>query len=683
MIALIIGMSMFSIQGMETLAELTHKMYRHPLTVSNAVRDVNTGIVKMHRSMKDVALAQNDAALRSAAAQVDLYEKAVYATFRIIEERFLGDKSDVESLEVLFQDWKPIRDEVIGLMRQGKRGMAAEITKGKGAVHVAALETAAKALIDFASNKADSFLANAQEAAQRAYTTMYFVIAMVVLVGILIAYLISRSITGPLATAMRAADRISEGDLDVHFVVDSKDEVGQLLASMQQMVSYINEIAGVAQRVAAGDVQVQVRPKSNRDVLNRAFAETIGYIQELANVAERVAAGDLQVRVQPKSERDVLNTSFAKMVANLSGIIHQLVTSSNQIFNDTSQQSKAAAQTSSYMGKIATTIGQVASNTQYLTSDVAKTSTSIKEMAASIQSVAQNTGNLADSVEDTSVTIREMVASIDQVATNSREVGKSSESAVQEARDGAGAVEKTVAGMEQISETMQGIVTVIKGLHESSKKINTIVDVIDNIAEQTNLLALNAAIEAARAGEHGRGFAVVADEIRKLAERSASSAKKIVTLISGIQKDTGRAISVTDEGYHQATEGVRLATQAGGALGKISQAISNVNHKMSEISKVTDQQARTSDKMVKSVDNMKRVTQEVTASTKEQATNSQKILKAVETMNKMTLQVSQATEEQRRGGEQIVKAIENVAAISAKLDAQAKGLQQVTTNFKV
>jgi methyl-accepting chemotaxis protein len=244
-------------------------------------------------------------------------------------------------------------------------------------------------------------------------------------------------------------------------------------------------------------------------------------------------------------------------------------------------------------------------------------------------------------------------------------------------------VKETIDGMEQISETMRDIVSVIETLNESSEKINTIVDVIDDIAEQTNLLALNAAIEAARAGEHGRGFAVVADEVRKLAERSASSAKEIVELITDVQEDTTNAIKVTNQGYQRATEGVKLAGKAGETLDEISDAIKKVNLMMKEVSKVTQQQAQASDRIVGTVENMRKMTRQVNNATNEQATSSRQIMKAVETMNAMTRQVSTATNEQRKGGEQIVQAIENITRIARNLASQAEKLKDITSIFKV
>jgi methyl-accepting chemotaxis protein len=422
-------------------------------------------------------------------------------------------------------------------------------------------------------------------------------------------------------------------------------------------------------------------------------------INKLAVAADQMAEGDLTVEFMEESEDEVgfLSRSFRTMATNLREIVErlrdssnslavsssQLSDNSNQISSGAQEQSAATDTTSSSMEQMAASIQQIASNADSLTTNVNETSASIQQMLTSIQLVAKNTDELASSVTETSSTIEEMAASIEQVAANAREAGKSSESAVREAQDGGTAVTRTIEGMSKVNEAMGGMVHVIEKLNDSSKKINSIVDVIDDIAEQTNLLALNAAIEAARAGEHGRGFAVVADEVRKLAERSASSAKEIVTLIQEVQKDTENAIKVTQEGSVRTKEGMDLANQAGDILKKIVQTSGVVSRMMSEISKATDQQAKASEQVVKAVENMSTMTSQINMATKEQSAGSTQILKAVEMMNTMTKQVSTATNEQKKGGEQVVKAVENIAKISRSNQETSSQLGQLTGTLKV
>jgi|GEM_PF-2437551 len=186
-IALMFVLQTGSIQVMDSLAELTTKMYRHPLTVSNAVLEANNRIVSMHRHMKDVALARNAADLDRAVARVAAEERQVYQRFDTVSERFLGDKSKIEAARTAFTEWREIRSEVIELTRAGRYDEAAAITKGKGAEHVELLSARMDDLIAFARSKASAFLADSQAQHESSRTQLYGVMTLVIVVSGLVA----------------------------------------------------------------------------------------------------------------------------------------------------------------------------------------------------------------------------------------------------------------------------------------------------------------------------------------------------------------------------------------------------------------------------------------------------------------------------------------------------------------
>ncbi|HDN26828.1 MAG TPA: methyl-accepting chemotaxis protein [Thioploca sp.] len=241
MIVFMIVVGLFAMLQMQTLSEFTTKLYNHPLTVSKAVGDVNINIVKMHRSMKDVTLAKDDASLEAAVQTVNAYEKEVYERFDVISKRFLGDKQDVDALKERFIEWKPIRDEVIALMKQHKRDEAATITQGKGAQHVAALEKAMKKLTDFANTKANEFLEHANFQQDQLSLWVSAVLAIVVLIGGWIAFVISRTITHSLKLATGIANTIATGNLDNKIEFETRTETGQLLQALDSMQTQLRE----------------------------------------------------------------------------------------------------------------------------------------------------------------------------------------------------------------------------------------------------------------------------------------------------------------------------------------------------------------------------------------------------------------------------------------------------------
>jgi methyl-accepting chemotaxis protein len=204
------------------------------------------------------------------------------------------------------------------------------------------------------------------------------------------------------------------------------------------------------------------------------------------------------------------------------------------------------------------------------------------------------------------------VTSID-IARNCQLAAESAQLATVSAQSGEVVVEATVAVMNQIAERVQESADTVDHLGERSDQIGAIIGTIEDIADQTNLLALNAAIEAARAGEQGRGFAVVADEVRALAERTTRATKEISEMISAIQKETKGAVSVMELGVNQVAIGTQEAAKSGGALHEIMEQINAVSLQVSQIATAAEEQTATTAEIS---DNMQQITQAVQEASK-------------------------------------------------------------------
>lgn len=231
----------FTINRLDFMSDLTDKMYRHPFTVSSAVERVETNIAKIHRSMKDVALARNDAEIAVDSQLVEQYEKDIYKDFETIAERFLGHREMYEDAIEAYKNWKPIRDEVMALMLQGKRAEAADITRGKGARHVEELTKSMAVLHNFALDKAESFHNDALDTRATTLKTVYVLLGAAILARVIFTIVFTRSITRPLSELVDTAVSISQGNLDEDISAKSEDEIGHLAAALDEMTSKLKE----------------------------------------------------------------------------------------------------------------------------------------------------------------------------------------------------------------------------------------------------------------------------------------------------------------------------------------------------------------------------------------------------------------------------------------------------------
>jgi len=240
-------------------------------------------------------------------------------------------------------------------------------------------------------------------------------------------------------------------------------------------------------------------------------------------------------------------------------------------------------------------------------------SSAAEQSQATAMHLAEASDHQAQQITDASSAINEMAVSIEAVSSNASELAQEANRSVSIATQGAQAVQKTIHGMDTIREQIQETSKRIKRLGESSQEIGDIVELINDIAEQTNILALNAAIQAAMAGEAGRGFAVVADEVQRLAERSGNATRQIEALVKGIQTDTKEAVNSMEESTSGVVAGAQLAQDAGEALGAIEDVSSHLASLITNISDSASQQAR----VATNISGTMNVIQEITTQTSE------------------------------------------------------------------
>ena len=335
-------------------------------------------------------------------------------------------------------------------------------------------------------------------------------IAVLAIVSIsLLALLFTRYLTKRIHRLVSVAGKVAEGDLSESFeqLTNEHDEIGALMRTFRSLVDYFRDMAGVAARIAEGDLEHNIVPRSERDLFGNAFQHMTIYLQDIALAANAMAEGDLRQEIQPKTERDVLGRAFHQL--------QTLRTTMSEIMKGSEQLSRASA----LLTQIST---ELASGTE--------------QSSQQVQVVSSNSQQISENMTLVSAATEEMNTSIREISSNVSEVSGVVQSAV------------SIAGEAN---------SAIKVLEERSHEIGDIIAVITEITQQTNLLALNATIEAARVGDQGKGFAVVAGEVKELAKETASSTEDITGKIIAIQTSTAevsRAITRVMEITHQVSD---------------------------------------------------------------------------------------------------------------------------------
>ena len=353
-------------------------------------------------------------------------------------------------------------------------------------------------------------------------------------------------------------------------------------------------------------------------------------IQVLEGAANRIAGGDLtlaQINITSNDEIGRLGQAFETMTKNLRGLIKQ----------------------------VSNATGQLASSSEELTASAQQSADASGSIAGSIQQIAYGSEKQVSAVNDTSAIVEEISATMEEVSATAAEMTTMSEQTATVSLAGKTSVDRAVTQMGAVSVGAKQAQTAAVELKASSAQIGEIVGLISTIAGQTNLLALNAAIEAARAGEQGRGFAVVADEVRKLAEQSETAARQIKTLVGSNHDSIGKVVGAIDIAIQDITQGVELVNVAGANFAAINDQIRQVTDQVGIIAKAISEAAVGSQRIVGSI-------KEVESASRNAAAEAQS--------------VSAATEEQSAS-------MEEIAASSQALAKLAVDLQAAVSKFRI
>lgn len=599
-VLLLLSVSVAGYKGLSSVSDISEEALNIDLKLTELATDAKTASLNLRRYEKDRFLNIGDSAKE--ADYKSKWDTTVDSLTKILSalDTYVKTEEDKKTLNLMREGLKAYQNGFNNVLKQLEDGKIKTPQEANLALipfkdAIRQLESEGEAIADRSRKKMSNDAVNISAYFDRTSYIIFGISFTALVLSIIISYILSKSIVDPINQIISLFNQIGMGDYSARVQAEGKDEIAKMSETLNAMLDNVLSL------IQSQEEKELLQVEKNR-------------IEEEKKLIEKE-------KEQVEVEKEGIQTSLQVLLEEIGDVARGDLTKQAKVTEDVTG---AIADAFNFM---IAQLRNVIKNVQATTSRVSKAATEIKTTA---EHLAEGSESQASQIIDTSAAVEEMATSIKHVSENAVLSATVSEQARTNAKQGAEVVRKTISGMNNIRQQVQETAKRIKRLGESSQEIGEIVQLISDIADRTSILALNASIQAAMAGDAGRGFGVVAAEVERLAERSAQATKRIETLIKSVQSETKEAISSMESTTREVVLGSELANEAGKSLSEIEVVSNRLAELMQSISMAAKQQARGSESINSSMNTISDITQQTASGTKQAASSIKELSKLAE-----------------------------------------------------
>jgi len=669
MVAIAVIISLIGFSSMGSMTEKADTMYSERLMALDDLMNTDSSFLNIRLNIYKTVFAKDERTEKFAEIESEIANiKTKMSTY----QKYAFHEEEIRDLTTFNTNWPLFEtslQRVINNMSAGNEEAAlAEILSDNFATPRDASQDAINQLKQF--NYEQSKLLNEEIASLYMQSSLIFLVITLfaIIFGLSFALILTNSITKPLGRTMEMIQEMGRGHLGMRLMMTRRDEVGKMAHEMDGFAEILQtSVIGIMQKIAAGEQVDTVPIIDEHDEIGPALMATVDTINNLILETNSLTRAAVQGELSVRGDEEKFKGSYKEIIVGINTTLENIVIPVNEsmrlagryaagdysarfsesvIVNGDFVHFKDAMNT---IGKeTGVAISSVVTEVKTLMRGMEEVNASIGEISAGAHNLAQNASQVSDfsdkSLHGTQQILQAMndlATAVSAVATDTSSVASLTQDADTLAGDGTRLVGKTANGMQNIKGSFEETSQVVTEINKQMEEIGSIVGVIGGIADQTNLLALNAAIEAARAGEAGMGFAVVAEEVKELAEESRISADKIATLIADLQKKSHNVTSSMERSLEDVNAGDQAVKETHAVFEKIAGAIADVTKRMSEVAGTTEEQAASVQEISASVHEVGNLIEQTA---KEAVDSSAATEEASAALDQITRIIGQATE---------------------------------------